>query len=308
MTCRNCNTEHNGKFCPNCGTPSYSEAPQSSSGPSVNSTPAKKPITKRWWFWVIVVVLGIGIIGNLGGKDNKDQDSSAVIASKTESKKSSVDAKDVSVTPEPTSVPTPTSTPTPSPEPTIDLSALPTEYSLTAGNYVAGIDIPSGKCAVVAVSGQGNLSSSNMYSGGINEMFGVDDGSGFYTSEFNGLKLPEGTILTVGGTVTIKLNYTSIETSFVGRTYDESKAIDLSTGNYEAGVDFEAGVYKVVAISGTGNLSSDNMFSGGVNEMFGIDDGYGFYSKEFYNVDLPSGTQLSVSGGVKIKLIPVSVN
>lgn len=308
MTCRNCNTEHNGKFCPNCGTPSYSGEQMRGPSPSANSTPAKKPITKRWWFWVIVVVFGIGILGNLGGNVDNNQDAAAAIAVKPESKKSSVDTVEASDTPEPTSVPTPSSTPTPSPEPTIDLSALETEYTLTAGNYVAGIDIPSGKCAVVAVSGQGNLSSSNMYSGGINEMFGVDDGSGFYTTEFNGLKLPEGTILTVGGTVKINLTFSAIETGFTGRVYDETKAIELSTGNYESGVDFPEGVYKIVAIKGTGNLSSDNMFSGGLNEMFGIDDGYGFYVGEFYNVDLPAGTELSVSGGVKIQLIPASLN
>ena len=28
---------------------------------------AKKPITKRWWFWTLVVFFVVGIIGNLAG-------------------------------------------------------------------------------------------------------------------------------------------------------------------------------------------------------------------------------------------------
>lgn len=33
----------------------------------------KKPLFKRWWFWVIIVVLAIGIIGSLGGDDDEDK-------------------------------------------------------------------------------------------------------------------------------------------------------------------------------------------------------------------------------------------
>lgn len=307
MICRNCNTEHFGKFCPNCGTPSDSDTPKNEPMYQTENPNPKKPITKRWWFWVLGIVLLLGIIGNLGG--GKEEQVAEATAALVENEVKAVVKKDqIAVTPEQTAAPTPTFSPSPSPEPTIDLSTVPMEYTLTAGNYVAGIDIPSGKCSISAVRGHGNLSSSNMFSGGINEMFGVDDGSGLYTSEFNGLKLPEDTILTVSGTVQVKLTFSVIETGFTGRLYDETKAIELSTGNYESGVDFEAGVYNIVAMKGTGNLSTDNMFNGGLNEMFGIDDGYGFYVGEFYNVDLPAGTELSVSGGVKIKLIPASLN
>jgi len=302
MICRNCNTEHNGKFCPNCGTPADNDPMQQRAALSQEQNkPPKKPITKQWWFWVGLVVLIIAAFSNLGNDNGAQVADTAVDAKRSESAVKSEKTNKES------SAPKPTATLAPTPEPTIDLSSVATEFSLTAGNYVAGVDIPSGKCVVVAESGQGNLSSSNMFDGGINEMFGVDDGSGLYTSEFNGLKLPEGTILTVSGTLKAKVTFTTIETSFTGRTYDESLAVELNTGNYEAGVDFEPGVYEIVAISGTGNLSSDNMFDGGLNEMFGIDDGYGFYTSEFVNVDLPAGTELSISGGVKIKLIPAVI-
>ena len=33
----------------------------------------KKPITKRWWFWVIIVLLVMGIIGAIFGEDEASQ-------------------------------------------------------------------------------------------------------------------------------------------------------------------------------------------------------------------------------------------
>ena len=48
--CRNCGAELSGtaKVCPQCG----SKVP-----------PAKRPIYKKWWFWVIIVIIVLGIIG-----------------------------------------------------------------------------------------------------------------------------------------------------------------------------------------------------------------------------------------------------
>lgn len=38
----------------------------------------KKPLTRKWWFWVIIVVLVIGTIGSIGGDDNdKDTEPSS---------------------------------------------------------------------------------------------------------------------------------------------------------------------------------------------------------------------------------------
>ncbi len=309
MICRNCNAEFNGKFCPNCGTPAEGrQTPFTPGGSGEQQKPPKKPITKRWWFWAIAAVLAIALIGNLGGNNDKQQDTTVTQMDAAVIDEPVAEAKEAAAAPDPTQMPTPTPTQAPTPEPTIDLSAVATEYTLTAGNYTAGVDIPAGRCNVIAVKGQGNVNSSNMFSGGMNEVFGVNDGTDFYTEEFNGLKLPEGTVLTVGGSVTIQLSYNSIESGVSGRMYDEANAITLKTGNYQAGLDFPAGVYTVVAVSGSGNLSSDNMFDGGLNEMFGIDDGYGWYTERFDNVELPEGTELSVSGGVTIQLIPVIIN
>jgi hypothetical protein len=271
MKCKKCGAEFEGDFCPKCGA---------------SAKKAKKAIYKRWWFWVLIIILLLIILSNLGGNKNNNGTSA-----------------NPTVTNTPTVSPAAT-TATATPTPGVDLSKVQKEYTLTAGYYEAGIDIPAGKCNVTAVSGKGNLYSSNMFEGGINAMFGVGDSSGLYTSSFNGLKLPSGTTLTLTGKLTIKLVFTTVESNFTGRTYDESKAITLTDGNYEAGTDFPEGIYKIVAVSGKGNLSSTNMFEGGLNEIFGIDDGSGLYNNQFINADFKKGVTLTISGGLKVKLIP----
>lgn len=135
-------------------------------------------------------------------------------------------------------------------------------------------------------------------------MFGIDDGSGWYNGSFNGLRLPDGVVLTTNGLLVIQLDYTEISGNATGRTYDEAKAIQLSSGIYTSGKDFDTGTYNIVAVSGTGNLSSSNLYDGGINEMFGIDDGTGWYNAEIRNVPLQEGAELTVSGGLVINIIP----
>ena len=55
--CRNCGAQLDGsaKVCPQCGS---------------KNTPTKRPVYKKWWFWVIIVVIVIGAVGagNAGPK------------------------------------------------------------------------------------------------------------------------------------------------------------------------------------------------------------------------------------------------
>ncbi len=53
MECKNCGASYDGTSCPNCGTMS---APNKK----------RKPLYKRWWFWVIAGVLTIAVMGSLG--------------------------------------------------------------------------------------------------------------------------------------------------------------------------------------------------------------------------------------------------
>lgn len=82
----------------------------------------------------------------------------------------------------------------------------------------------------------------------------------------------------------------------------EARTVKLSNGNYVAGSDFDSGTYDIVAVSGNGNVSSSNMFSGGINAVMGTRNS-DFYEKEYKNIKLPYGTELTVDG-VTINLIP----
>ena len=83
MKCVNCGTEYEGKFCPECGTKTQEPAPTPSmteqqvnfQRQKVNQpleagkkgrkklNKPKKPIYKKWWFYVIIGIALISIIG-----------------------------------------------------------------------------------------------------------------------------------------------------------------------------------------------------------------------------------------------------
>jgi len=293
MKCTNCGAECTGKFCEYCGTnlteirseesALSNQRPNSTSNLQSTAVKNNKPIHTKWWFWAIIFVVFFALGSLSNEKKPSSKPNNAITANSTAKNSEPVTKKESKKQ---------------------DLSNVAKEYTLTVGHYTAGIDFPAGKCNVTALSGTGNLISSNMYSGGVNEMFGIDDGKGFYTSSFSGLKLPENTTLSLNNRLTVKLEFISIDSNFTGRNYDDNSAITLKNGNYEASIDFPDGTYKIVAVTGTGNLSTSNLYSGGVNEMFGIDDGKGFFNNKFLNAKLDKGTILEVSGGLTIKLVP----
>lgn len=61
MECKKCGTNYDGAFCPNCGVPS-------------NPTKVKKPIYQKWWFWVILGIAAIAIIGSSGSNETPSQE------------------------------------------------------------------------------------------------------------------------------------------------------------------------------------------------------------------------------------------
>ena len=69
----------------------------------------KKPVTKKWWFWVIVVFVGLCVIGALGGGNGDSGNGSKGSAAGTES--NSTASAEVTSTPAPTPSPTPTLSP-----------------------------------------------------------------------------------------------------------------------------------------------------------------------------------------------------
>lgn len=78
----------------------------------------------------------------------------------------------------------------------------------------------------------------------------------------------------------------------------------LSSGYYTAGKDFLAGTYDIEAVKGHGNVSSDNMYSGGINAVMSEKSKEGFYEQKYSNISLPEDTQLHIDGvTVKLTLI-----
>lgn len=177
----------------------------------------------------------------------------------------------------------------------------PYSATLGSGHYTSGIDFPAGTYTITAVKGNGNVSTSNMYSGGLNAVMGVKAGD-MYQKEFKNAKIPDGEVLSVSG-VTVKISSVgNVNTQLKKRENTASKEVTFSAGNYVAGTNFPEGTYDVVVIKGSGNVSSDNMYEGGLNAVMSTktDD---MYIKEFKNASFKSGVTLTISG-VTVKLVP----
>jgi hypothetical protein len=245
---------------------------------------------KRRWSWVPLVILLIIITAACGGNTQKNlngTNSPAANSSQT--------------------VPAESASPS-------SASGAKAQLQLTSGNYTSGIDFPAGKYNISAVSGSGNVSSSNLYSGGINAAMGTAEadkaaGGNIYQQQYSNINLPDGIVLSISGGVTIEITSDAASSApLKHRVQPNTKTIDLGNGNFIAGKDFPAGTYDVIAVSGSGNVSSDNMFSGGINAVMGTKDansglGTNLYEQAYKNVDLPDGTTITIDA-VKIQLVP----
>jgi hypothetical protein len=73
----------------------------------------------------------------------------------------------------------------------------------------------------------------------------------------------------------------------------------FGAGNYICGQDFEAGVYDLVSVSGSGNVMCDEEE---VNEVMGTDPE--FDTATYKNVDFQEGDMLEIKGNLVLKLQP----
>lgn len=120
-----------GQYCPYCGKvipkgspkcPKCGKAIQQSPGAAAPRGGSKKPLTRRWWFWAVCVVLVLGILGNISraiqgsgpGQGSGRASPSPVAAVESPSPTPTAQP---TATPSPSPYPTPTAEPTPTPAP-----------------------------------------------------------------------------------------------------------------------------------------------------------------------------------------------
>ena len=152
MKCPKCGSEQNGDFCANCGAPLKNQGNE--------KTPEKKPKKKlKKWQIALIVVAVIVVIAAIGGGSGEGQGSNTDADSQTTIQNTD---DNEGATEEDTSEPEPEKKEEPVTE--------HFEADLIAGNYIAGVDIPAGTYNLTATAGSGNVSSSNMYNGGLNEI------------------------------------------------------------------------------------------------------------------------------------------
>lgn len=77
MKCPQCGAQVDGDFCPYCGSANETNATKNEETPKATPTNTsntkaekpKKPIYKKWWFCVLVVIVVVNISNRLGGND-----------------------------------------------------------------------------------------------------------------------------------------------------------------------------------------------------------------------------------------------
>ena len=86
IECPNCKKEipDGAQFCSNCGANFAAQPQQPVSYPVQQPAKQKKPITKKWWFWVIIVFVGLIIISSLGDNEDVPTQSDPSLNSSTE--------------------------------------------------------------------------------------------------------------------------------------------------------------------------------------------------------------------------------
>ena len=126
--CRQCGAPLQGemKFCSECGAPIGSAPVRKTAAPQIEYPTEKaqrkrKSIFKRWWFWVLAVIVIVGVVGGSGTK---------APSKPTERQTAPVSASVPPATPVPTTAPTAEATAEPTSEPTSETQAAVSEYEI----------------------------------------------------------------------------------------------------------------------------------------------------------------------------------
>lgn len=176
-------------------------------------------------------------------------------------------------------------------------ASQPYSMEVGSGYYTPGVDFPAGTYAITAAQGSGQLYVTSPSGAGKHYSFGTGSGE---MKTLKNIELPMGEILSVSG-LKVKIESKNADTANMSiRENTATEEVTLPPGSYTAGMNFDEGVYDVLAIKGKGKVLSDSA-GAAINEV--LDSAGSDYKKEFKNLILDSGTVLSISDAT-VKLIP----
>lgn len=296
MKCPECGNEFEGKFCPQCGTPVDSPMQsqpvqqfQQPMQPPIQQapiyqqpvpTPQKKP---NGCLIFVLIALGliivIGIIsaianGNKGTTSSSSSSAnsistSSVSNSSTITSASSAESKAVTL--------------------------KPYSAQFGSGYYTAGIDFPAGTYTITAIKGNGNVTTAD---GSLNAIMGTGK-EAMYEKEYKNAEFSDGTVLSLAG-ITVKLtSKNGVDVTLKKRSNTATKSYTLSSGNYVAGDDIEAGIYDLSIVKGSGNVMTED---GSLNAIMGTGS-EDMFQQKYMHVELKKNVKLTIEGAT-IKLTP----
>jgi len=166
-------------------------------------------------------------------------------------------------------------------------------FTLTAGRYTVGMDIPEGRYRIVAKKNSGNIYNKH-YTFDENLNAEDDDSPKIHK------RLIIGDILII--TDSLVVEFSSKKANLLQNIirYPIGKEIILKAGNYICGEDFKAGVYDIKRIKNIGTVyydDNENNFGSGDDEL-----------KEIKNCLFKNKDYLGISGGLIIELSPSQNN
>lgn len=166
------------------------------------------------------------------------------------------------------------------------------DLDLTAGHYVGGLGIPTGRYTLTWVANNGNVYSPRS----VNEIFREDR-----TTVYNNFDFYSGTELTVSGTLVLHIHTDNADFSKIKqRVIKKEVETVLAPGNYIAGTDFPEGTYFITAYEGHGNVYSHEA---DVNTIISTEPEAGHSIYQYNYATFSVGDSLEVSS-CTIKLVP----
>ena len=166
-------------------------------------------------------------------------------------------------------------------------------FTLTAGRYTVGMDIPEGRYRIVAKKNSGNIY--NKYYTFDEDLDAEDDDSPKIHK-----RLIIGDIVIITDALVVELSSKKANLLQNIIRYPIGKEITLKAGNYICGDDFKSGVYDIKRIKNRGVVSFDDS-----GEAFGSEDNE---LKEIKNCLFKNNDYLGIFGGLIIKLVPSKNN